>query len=79
MKTLQVGELKKRFSEVLDKVRNGEEIAVSYGKKKELVAVIVPISKYQKKNKRNIGILAGKAGFKASKDFKISEEEIFDL
>jgi len=79
MKTLQVGELKRNFSEILDEVRNGEEIAISYGKKKELVAIIVPIAKYQKKNKRKIGALQGKASFKTSKDFKITEDELFDL
>jgi len=46
MKTLAVGELKKHFSEVIENVRDGEEIGISFGKKHELVAVIVPANKY---------------------------------
>ena len=79
MKTLQVGELKKYFSKVLDDVRNGEEVGISFGKKHELVAVLVPISKYKKKNKRKLGLLKDKASFEISKDFKISDEEFLNL
>lgn len=77
MKTLAVGELKKHFSEVIDNVRDGEEIGISFGKKHELVAVIVPANKYYKKNKRKLGLLKDKATFEIKDDFKISDEELF--
>ena len=41
MKTLTVGELKRRFSEILKEVQSGETIAVAYSKKKEIVAYLV--------------------------------------
>jgi len=48
MKIMSVGELKPKFSSVLSDIRNGNEIIVSYGRKKEKVAVIIPYNKYVK-------------------------------
>jgi prevent-host-death family protein len=42
MKTFTVGEFKTDFSEIIARVRAGEEIIISYGKKKEKVAVLIP-------------------------------------
>lgn len=78
MKTLGVGELKKHFSSILDDLRQGEEIGISFGKKHELVAVLVPAEKYYKKKKRKLGILQDKASFEMKENFKISDEELFD-
>ena len=75
MKTLQVGELKTHFSEVLDDVKSGEEIIITYGKKKENIAVIIPYTSYKKKNKIDIGLLEGKK-YKINDDFAMSEEEL---
>ena len=38
MKTLQVGEFKSHFSEVIENIKKGEEVAISFGKKKEKIA-----------------------------------------
>jgi prevent-host-death family protein len=46
MKTLPVGEFKTHFSEVIDDVRAGEEIIITYGKKRVRVAVIIPYISY---------------------------------
>jgi antitoxin (DNA-binding transcriptional repressor) of toxin-antitoxin stability system len=77
MQTLSVGEFKANFSEVLKKVLAGEEIAISYGKKKEIVARLVP--KAGKKEKRKIGILEGKSTVIFKDDFKMTEEEFLGL
>ena len=79
MKTLTVGELKTHFSEVLGLVRKGEEIALSYGKKKEKVAVILPYDHYKPKAERQLGLLKGKAGCVIKDDFEISDEEMVSL
>jgi len=79
MKSLPVGVLKAQFSEVLEKVRQGETIEIVYGKKKTPVARIVPINGSKKKKKRKIGILDGKVKFKFAKDFKLTEEEFLGL
>ena len=56
MQTLTIGELKTGFSEVLKKIRNGEEIVISYGKKREKVAVLVPYSAYASAPERTLGL-----------------------
>ena len=76
MQTLTVGELKANFSEVLEKVKKGEEIAISYGKKRERVAVLLPYSRYGQKQPRKLGPLKGRAGCIIHKDFKITDEDL---
>ncbi len=76
MKTISTGEFKLNLASVLKNIMEGEEYAISYGKKKEKVAVILPYSKYVTKNPRKLGLLAKKGGFKMKKDFKMSEEEL---
>jgi len=48
MQTISLGELKATFSEVLARVARGEEIVITYGKKREKVAVLMPYSHYGK-------------------------------
>ncbi|OQA72050.1 MAG: hypothetical protein BWY33_01904 [Candidatus Dependentiae bacterium ADurb.Bin246] len=79
MKTLQVGEFKSHFSEVIENIKKGEEVAISFGKKKEKIAVLVPYSKYMKKVSRKIGLLENKASFTLSSDFKVSDETFLNL
>jgi len=78
MKTMQVGELKANFSKILEEVKSGEEITVSYGKKHEKVAVIIPYAKYKIKTKRKLGILEGKATYQISDNFKMTDEELLN-
>ena len=77
MKTMQVGEFKARFSEVLDAVEGGEEVAISFGKKKEKIAVLVPYAKYMRKSPRRLGILEDTAAFSMN-GFPITDEELLD-
>lgn len=78
MKAMSVGELKTHFSEVLQRVLAGEEIGIMYGRKKEIVAKLVPKSA-AKKPKRKLGILEGKGKVTFHDDFKITEEEFLGL
>lgn len=78
MKTLTVGELKSRFSEVLKEVQSGEKIAVAFGKKKEIVAYLVPKPDH-KPAPRKLGILQGKGKAIFAGDFKMTEEEFLGL
>lgn len=79
MKTLPVGEFKTHFSEIIENIKSGEEVAISFGKKKEKIAVLIPYSKYIKKSSRKLGLLEHKASFRTKSDFKISDEEFFNL
>ncbi|MBS0618721.1 MAG: prevent-host-death protein [Spirochaetes bacterium] len=78
MQKLTVGEFKNRFSEVLAQVRRGETIYVQYGKKRKIVGVFSPYTT-EKKPKRKLGILEGKAKITIERDFKMTEEEFLGL
>lgn len=78
METMSVGEFKSNFSEVLKRVLAGEEIGILYGKKKEIVARLVPKSP-AKKPKRKIGILEGKGKVVFNAGFKMTEKEFLGL
>lgn len=53
MKTLPVGKLKTKFSQVLNDVKSSEEVVITYGKKKEKIAVIIPYKNFKKTTKLN--------------------------
>ncbi len=79
MKTLAIGELKAQFSEILEKVKNGESFGILYGKKKKPIAMIVPFQEKEKKKERKLGILDGKVTITFADDFKMTEEEFLGL
>ena len=76
MQSISVGELKARFSEVLEQVRKGEEIIISYGKKRKRVAVLMPYDHYTPKQERKLGLLKDRAGCVIHKDFKLTDGEM---
>jgi len=78
MKTFTIGDFKANFSEILEWVRKGEEIAIAFGKKKEIVAYLVPRSK-RKGKKRPIGLLEGNATAEFQDDFKMTEAEFLGI
>lgn len=79
MKNLQVGEFKANFSEVLEKVQQGESFGIVYGKSKKLVAEINPPKKQNKEKKRKLGIWKGKVKFKFAENFKMTDEELLGV
>lgn len=42
MQTVQVGEFKARFSEIIESVKGGETVVVAYGRNQEKVAALIP-------------------------------------
>lgn len=75
METYSVGEFKTRFSEMIEKVKAGHSIGVTYGKKKELIGVFEP--KKSRVKKRKLGVLKGRISYKFKEDFKFNSEEEF--
>lgn len=77
---LMDADFKSQFSDVLDKVRQGEEVVLGYGRKIEKIAVRVPYDKYRrtmaKGQTRRAGSLAGKGKVIFQDDFKISDDEL---
>jgi prevent-host-death family protein len=79
MKVLPVGELKAHFAKVLESVKQGEEFVISYGKKRENIAVIIPYKEYKERNRIKLGLLAKKGTYKINHDFKMTAEELFEV
>ena len=75
---MTVGDLKTNFSEILKEVQLGEKIAIAFGKKKEIVAYLVPKSS-EKPKKRQLGLLQGIGTVTFADDFKMTEEEFLGL
>lgn len=78
MKTMTVGEFKTHFSEVIDQVKSGEKIEVTFGKTKEIVGYFIP-EKELNVSKRRLGLLEGKATVHFGPDFEMTEEEFLGL
>ena len=78
MKILTIGELKTHFSEVLEHVKQGETIVISYGRKKEKVAALIPYRQLESAKPRSLGILEGRAQCHILDDFSISDDELLE-
>lgn len=75
MRTVQVGEFKARFSEMIDSVQAGETIVVAYGRNQEKVAALIPYSQLPANEPRQLGTLAGVASVSFTEDFAITDED----
>jgi len=75
VKKMTVGEFKSRFSKAVEWVKSGKKIAVTYGRKKEVVGYFIPESGTEKA-KRELGGLKNRAKMNIHDDFKITEEEL---
>ena len=74
MKSIGIGEFKAQFSSVIKEVQEGHPIAITYGKKRTKLAVLVPYDQYVKSAKRTIGVLQDKASYHIHDDFTITDE-----
>ena len=77
MKAYPVGEFKANFSEIMAQVQSGEEVIITYGKKKEPTAVLIPYTNYKSKKVR-LGRLQDHKLI-IHDDFKMTEEELLGL
>jgi hypothetical protein len=78
MKTMTIGEFKTHFSKVLEKVKAGEQIEITRGRKKEVVGYF-QAKPNQHAKKRNIGVLNGKGTAVFKDDWEMTEEELLGL
>jgi antitoxin (DNA-binding transcriptional repressor) of toxin-antitoxin stability system len=78
MKTLLVAEIRAKFSSLLKEVESGSEIGIAFGRKKETIAVIVPIEEYKRIKTRKLGTLQGKASVEFKGDWNITDEELLN-
>lgn len=77
MITMSLEEVEADFSEALKKVENGEKIGITMGESTMIKAFLVPNAENSKP--RKLGILVGKGKAHFKDDFKMSDEELFDL
>jgi antitoxin (DNA-binding transcriptional repressor) of toxin-antitoxin stability system len=75
MKNVSVADFKAQFSDLLELVRRGEQIAIQYGRRKQTVAVLGPPPS-PTRAPRKLGVLKGKASFKILPGFKMTDEEL---
>ena len=78
MRIVTIGELKTHFSEVLEHVKQGETVVISYGRKKEKVAALIPYRQLIAAKPRSLGLLEGRAQCHILEDFSMSDEELLD-
>ncbi|MCB1147140.1 MAG: type II toxin-antitoxin system Phd/YefM family antitoxin [Leptospiraceae bacterium] len=78
-----VADFKANFSEVLHKVRQGEDVILGYGRKKEKIAVLVPYEKYRKAiapaKPRTLGALQKRGRVVFEDNFKMTDLEFLGL
>jgi prevent-host-death family protein len=79
MQAIPIRELKAHFSSILQRVKSGETIVISYGKKKEKIAVLVPYQSHKPKKPRKLGILKGKAKCIITSGFSLTDEKLLSL
>ena len=79
MKTLPVAKIRTNFSALLKEVELGNEIGIAFGRKKETIAVIVPIEEYKRIKMRKVGTLEGKVTVEFSENWAITDEEFINL
>jgi antitoxin (DNA-binding transcriptional repressor) of toxin-antitoxin stability system len=76
MKMVSVAAFKSNFDRLLDEVRQGEQIAIQYGRRKEIVAILTPPPRPAAEAVRRLGVLSRKARFKIRPDFKMTEADL---
>ena len=79
MKTIESAKAKAHFSSILRDIEAGNEVAISYGRKKKKIAVIIPYEKWKKNQKRQLGTLEGKMSVVFAEDFVMTDEELINL
>ena len=78
MKTVPVAEVRSNLSTLLKEVESGNEIGISFGRRRETIAVIVPIAEYRKIKERRLGSLAGRLTVEFKDDWKMTDDEFLD-
>lgn len=76
MKILPIAQIRANLSALLREVESGDEIGISFGRKKEPIAVIVPISEYRRIKERSLGTLESKATVGFTDDWSMTDEEL---
>ena len=75
---MTVGDFTAHFSSVLDKVMQGEEVQILYGRAKKPVAQLTQINDKPKRKKRPLGLYNHLGPYWEDESFEITPEWLFD-
>ena len=76
MKTMTTAKFKANFSSVVDELKKGNEVAITYGRNKTPLATIVPQSKLEKPDYSiKLGDLEDAGWTYSMNDFEMTDEE----
>jgi antitoxin (DNA-binding transcriptional repressor) of toxin-antitoxin stability system len=79
MKTMTTADFKANFSTVVDELRHGNKVIITYGRKKEPLATIIPQSQLKEPNYSvELGDLKSRGWTYTLKDFEMTEEELIN-
>ncbi len=79
MKTMTTADFKANFSSVVDELKHGNKVVITYGRKKVPLATIIPQSQLEKPNHSvRVGDLKSQGWTYALNDFEMTEEELIN-
>ncbi|NNM67769.1 MAG: type II toxin-antitoxin system Phd/YefM family antitoxin [Spirochaetales bacterium] len=78
MKTVPVAEVRSNLSSLLKEVESGSEIGISFGRQRNMIAVIVPIAEYKRIKERKLGSLAGRLKVEFRDDWRMTDDEFLN-
>jgi len=80
MKTMTTADFKANFSSVVDELKKGNEIAITYGRNKKVLATVVPQSKMIKPDYSvKLGDLKEEGWTYSMNNFEMTESEFLGL
>jgi len=80
MKIMSTADFKANFSSVVEELKKGNEVVITYGRKKEALATVVPQSKIKQPNYTvKIGDLKAKGLKLKLSNFDMTEDEFLSV
>jgi len=75
MKTISLTETGTNIQSILRDIASGNELAITHGENKEMIAVIIPYETWMKTKKRQLGALQDRGSVTFENDFYMTTEE----
>ena len=79
MKTISLTETGTNFQTILSDIASGNELFITDGENKEMIAVIIPYETWMKTKKRQLGTLQDRGSVTFENDFYMTTEEFANL
>lgn len=76
MKTVASSDVTLNFFDILEWVKQGEEVVIQHENTHENIAVFISYQEFQHRGQRPLGILKGKAQYRIKENFAMTDEEL---